>query len=570
MACAGGCSGDCSGDCECMKERVASRFLSAALKKPLLVLENKDDGFEVHVIQYGDRFHVVLFDPDAEEYFPSPRIYPTLERAEAEAKKIVRGDGPSGHARLASAPSQNGRHVQATAWEKKKELEWEYRQEVNRERNSRRRQEMLREQETRLKREWSALSEAEKADAREEMEAHHKKVELWRDLIEDWDERKKRIDEDNKAKKLELAKRRIKQLEDIGKEMRSEGWEKFDPATARLPGNQGYRVELPSEKMDRRGNALLYVGYLAITSDELFLKVEVQGHSYTYAPDGTLVTLKPESRGDYIFDKSIRFTDADNLDALVDKGQAVILGAIEKHRRSMPDLPDSNEYESDPRHPGPTPSQPKVWGWQKKLENRLREEDGAKRLEEKAKQKAEEDEAANLREIGKEFKQDGWQQKTLSGGWPGEYAYNEPPYSAVVNPEYGKYDTIRQWHLVVQKDGQKIYTRAFADHEGAIQAARGVIEKDRRGLGQKPPAPPPASPGAAPGNNADVIKRLMALSEASKVDDPRLSAALRGWIAQLRGGKSWGDFSEKQRAWAERSFPRYKLARVVSRYMHWS
>ena len=83
-----------------MKSKVARRYVQAALKKPLMVLENQADGFEVHVIQYGEKFHVVLFDTDAQEYFPSPRIYPTLERAEAEAKKIVRGDGP-GHARLA-------------------------------------------------------------------------------------------------------------------------------------------------------------------------------------------------------------------------------------------------------------------------------------------------------------------------------------------------------------------------------------------------------------------------------------------------------------------------------------
>ena len=80
--------------------RVLARYLGATLKKPLLVFPNKDEGFEVHVIQYGERFHVVLFDTDEQEYFPSPRIYPSLERAEAEAKKIAHGAGP-GHVRMA-------------------------------------------------------------------------------------------------------------------------------------------------------------------------------------------------------------------------------------------------------------------------------------------------------------------------------------------------------------------------------------------------------------------------------------------------------------------------------------
>lgn len=94
------CGCGCGSECPCMKEKVASRFLTSALRKPLFILENKQDGFEVHVVQYGEKFHVVLFDPEAEEYSPSPRIYPTLERAEAEAKKIIRGDGP-GHVRMA-------------------------------------------------------------------------------------------------------------------------------------------------------------------------------------------------------------------------------------------------------------------------------------------------------------------------------------------------------------------------------------------------------------------------------------------------------------------------------------
>ena len=117
--CGGNCGGSCGGgscdcgcgsDCPCMKSRVARRYVRAALKKPLLVLENKAEGFEVHVVEgHGGKFHVVLFDTDAQEYFPSVRAYPTLERAEAEAKKIVHGDGP-GHARLAAKPADGKKH----------------------------------------------------------------------------------------------------------------------------------------------------------------------------------------------------------------------------------------------------------------------------------------------------------------------------------------------------------------------------------------------------------------------------------------------------------------------------
>ena len=81
--------------------RLATQRRQANLKKPLMVLRNEAEGFEVHIIQYGEKFHVVLFDTDDQEYFPSPRIYPNLERAEVEARKIIRGAGP-GHVRMAT------------------------------------------------------------------------------------------------------------------------------------------------------------------------------------------------------------------------------------------------------------------------------------------------------------------------------------------------------------------------------------------------------------------------------------------------------------------------------------
>jgi len=87
--------------------RVASRFVGAAWwddraprKKPLLVLENNEDGFEVHITEHEGKYHVVLFDTDAQEYLPI-RIHTDLQRAEAEAKRIIRGEA-AGHFRFAS------------------------------------------------------------------------------------------------------------------------------------------------------------------------------------------------------------------------------------------------------------------------------------------------------------------------------------------------------------------------------------------------------------------------------------------------------------------------------------
>ena len=91
-----------------LSRRVARRFVEAAWwdddraprKKPLLVLENNEDGFEVRITEHEGKYHVVLFDTDAQESLPI-RVHTDLERAEAEAKRIIRGDAP-GHLRLAS------------------------------------------------------------------------------------------------------------------------------------------------------------------------------------------------------------------------------------------------------------------------------------------------------------------------------------------------------------------------------------------------------------------------------------------------------------------------------------
>lgn len=91
-----------------LSRRVARRFVEAAWwdndraprKKPLLVLENNEDGFEVRITEHEGKYHVVLFDTDAQESLPI-RVHTDLERAEAEAKRIIRGDAP-GHFRFAS------------------------------------------------------------------------------------------------------------------------------------------------------------------------------------------------------------------------------------------------------------------------------------------------------------------------------------------------------------------------------------------------------------------------------------------------------------------------------------
>ena len=467
--------------------------------------------------------------------------------------------------------------VEAIGWSKRKELEWEARLELKHERDDRRKQELLRAQEERLKHEWAALSEAEKAEASEEMAAHNKKVQIWKEMVQEWDRRKKEIQEANEAKQRDLEARRLKALEDIGREMRQEGW-KVEESTE---SSVTYAIELPSEKMDQKGNALTYRGHLTIYAPsqtfveankgwesriKVFLAAEVRSNEYWRSSDGT-ITLRqsPDLLGGVFFRKNLYVATDTKLDDMVDRGQAMVLGAIEKHKRSMPDIPDVEYEKLDGREPGPAPQKPKTWGWQQKLEKRQREKAEAKRKAEEDKRKEEEEEAKFLLEVGKDFKREGWTAiPSRDPASPPDQVYVEAPYEARIEPSMREtYDWayVDGWYVTVKKDGHTIFSHRFKESADAIMAAHGAIEKDRRNLERKKPEPapaPPSAPATAPtGGRDDMLVKVQRLGEAAaSAGNQWMTDFAKSIATQLAAGRS---LSEKQLTVVEKGFRQFRI-----------
>lgn len=196
------------------------------------------------------------------------------------------------------------------------------------------------------------------------------------------------------------------------------------------------------------------------------------------------------------------------------------------------------------------------------------------RKQEEAAERQKEQEERELLALGREMRREGWEEAERYFGGVSQWTYKEPPYEANLYVKLTQYENVAGWTLSVKKDETNLYSGPMIqDLEKAKDLAHGLIERDKRKEQQKAPEPPPtppstpAAPAETPAEKKQLIERLQALSDAARSDDPRLSGALRGWIAQLKGGKEWSEFSDKQRAWAERSFPKYKVAVVVYRFL---
>lgn len=229
---------------------------------------------------------------------------------------------------------------------------------------------------------------------------------------------------------------------------------------------------------------------------------------------------------------------------------------------------------------------------------RKKEQEKAQLAEEARQQeiRRKEEEEKELLELSRDLAHDGWKHtKGFHTSWTLEIPGDDQPigkvsapwhYFAVITVDVRDYgdDDLVYYLLAVPDDlrgnfeqfwGKAEYilkqTRLRFKHPDLEESAKyaqkrleGGIRREqlkRQKLKEAPPEPvaPPPPPAAAPTNKAELIDRLQRLAEAAKADDARFNGFLRGLIAQLNAGKSWESFSDKQRAWVERGYEKYKV-----------